>query len=374
MTALDQLSQINVATRRYIRSEPALIDGVYNRDPLTYILRGTLKKDFPGGNVIAENFLAKPLPGGPRAKGASVPLTQTQTEHQCQFDIKYSIVPVTMYLEDVNVMNKGPQKVLDLLKSRVSQAYMMLGATVGLAAYMNGIATGYTTNINGLAEQINDGATAAWDGNTYTLQGGLTRSLYGQSLKSKPIVVSGGLEYSTLEKAVASVTWGPGEFSPNRIVTTVRGLGYLKNTFQTQQRFKEGGIPEVGFEGLSFEGTTILSSRYCPGTFLTAAADETENGTGLHDDVAVEFMKWMKQDPTAVYPVGSLGNSGESLIILNARQPYLNYYVSNDALFGGGFRDFVPEAAGTQITGLVHLAHQITAFPKFHKWMYGFTS
>jgi hypothetical protein len=74
------------------------------------------------------------------------------------------------------------------------------------------------------------------------------------------------------------------------------------------------------------------------------------------------------------YPVGALGNSGESLWILNARKPFLNYYVSSDPVFGGGFRDFIPSANNTILVGQVLLAHQLTAHPRYHRLLYGFTA
>ena len=129
-----------------------------------------------------------------------------------------------------------------------------------------------------------------------------------------------------------------------------------------------------GFRGLAFNGATVVASRYCPGSYLTGPT-----GAGTADPVATTTLSEMSSpgggNPSVtVYPVGSLGNSGESLWILNARKPFLNYYVSNDPTFGGGFRDFIPEAASTVVVGQVLLAHQLTLQPRYHRQLYGFSA
>ena len=74
------------------------------------------------------------------------------------------------------------------------------------------------------------------------------------------------------------------------------------------------------------------------------------------------------------YPVGSLGNTGESLFVLNARKPFLEYYVSNDELYGGGFRDFIPSGGNTVVIGQVLLAHSLVVIPRYHNHLYAFAS
>lgn len=365
----DNLDQINVTTRRYIRTNPALVDDIYNQDALNYYLRANLREDFTGGSTINEDFLYGSMIGAPYLKGKQFNVAQKQTEQQLRFDIKYTQVSVPLYQEDIQVLNKGDLAAIKLLRARIDQGYMSLGAFVSILTYLNGINSGYTPNINGLAEILNDGSTASWDGNTYQTYGGLTRSTYSPSLTSVPTVISGAIEYDTIDQAYMSAFFGAGNYEPNLMVTTPIGFSYIKSKFQTQQRFQDTKLEVgVGFRGLSFNGATLVASRYCPGSYLTGPA-----GAGTADPVATGVLSEMTGAST-VYPVGSLGNSGESLWILNARKPFLNYYVSNDPVYGGGFRDFIPSANNTILVGQVLLAHLITGHPRYHKQMYGFSA
>jgi len=51
-----ELDQITVATKRYIRKTPALIDMVFQKGPLAAYARVNNREDFPGGNRIDEDF------------------------------------------------------------------------------------------------------------------------------------------------------------------------------------------------------------------------------------------------------------------------------------------------------------------------------
>lgn len=365
------LNQINVTTRRYIRENPALVDDIYNQDALNFYLRDNLREDFSGGNSINESFIYGGMIGGGYQKGKTFNIAQKQTEQQLRFDMKFSQVSVPLYQEDIEVLNKGSLAAIKLLKARVDEAFMTLGANVSIGTYLNGINAGYTANINGLAEALNDGLSASWDGNIYTTYGGLTRATYAPSLSSAPVNLAGGsIEYDTIDLQYMSVMYGSGNYEPNLMVTTPTGFSYIKSKFQTQQRFQNTKLDVgVGFRGLEFNGATVVATRYAPGSYLTGPT-----GAGTADTIATQFLNETSSGAVTAYPVGSLGNTGEILLILNARKPFLNYYVSNSSLFGGGFRDFIPSANNTILVGQVLLAHQMTAHPRYHKQIFGFAS
>jgi hypothetical protein len=369
----DNLDQINVTNRQYIRTKPGLTDNVFNQDPLNFFLRQNLREDWTGGSFISENFIYAPMIGGAYAKGKQFNVSMKQTMQQLRFDMKFTQVSVPLYQEDIRVLNKGPLAAVKLLKAKVDEAYMTLGAFVSIGTYLNGINAGYQFNVNGLAEALNDNGTASWDGNLYPTYGGLTRATFAPALNSVPLAVAGSIEYDTIDQAYMSVFYGSGNYEPNLMVTTPLGFSYLKAKYQTQQRFNDVTLKVgVGFRGMEINGATIVASRYCPGSYLTGPA-----GAGTADLPAVQFISESSQNSgnaLAAYPVGSLGNNGESLFILNARKPFLNYYVDTDPLFGGGFRDYIPAANNTILVGQVLLAHQLTLNPRYHRHIYGFTS
>ncbi len=257
----DNLDQINVTTRRYIETSPALVDGVYNQDALNYYLRKNLKKSFTGGSTINQDMLYASMIGGGYQKGKNFNVAQRQTEQQMRWDLKTTEVAVPLYQEDIQVLNKGPLAAVKLLKARVDEAYMSLGAFVSIGTYINGISAGYTPNLNGLVEALNDGTTTGWDGNTYATYAGLTRATYPSVLNSTPLSMSGGsLEYNTIDKQYFNVFYGSGDYEPNLCVTTPTGFSLIKSKFQTQQRFQDVTMTApVGFRGLSFNGATVVA-------------------------------------------------------------------------------------------------------------------
>lgn len=367
----DLNDQINVTTRRYIRTNPALVDDIYNQDPLNYFMRQNLREDFTGGSTINEDFLYAPMIGGGYLKGKNFNTAQRQTEQQLRFDIKYTQVSVPLYQEDIQVLNKGELAAIKLLKARINQAYMSLGAFVSIATYLNGQNAGYTANMNGLAEALNDGTTFSWDNNVYPIYGSLTRATFSPSLTTVPVNLNGGtIEYDTIDSGYMDAFYGSGDYEPNLMVTTPKGFSFIKAKFQTQQRFQDARLEVgVGFRGLQFNGATLVASRYCPGQYLTGP-----NGTGTADPVATTYLSETSNGSITAYPDGLLSSNRETLFILNARKPFLNYYVSNDSLFGGGFRDFIPSAGNTILVGQVLLGHNMTVHPRYHKQIYGFAA
>ena len=276
---------------------------------------------------------------------------------------------MTLSKEDVQVLNKGENAAFRLIDSRMETAYMTLGAHLAIAIYLNGQGN-YVANINGLAEALNDNTTVSWDNTNYASYGTLTRGgSIGAAYNSPPTNVAGGtIEYNTLEEVYGDATFGAGEFEPNVGATTVKGYSYIKEKFQTQQRFNDTQDPKIGFNGLKFNNSVIMKSRYAPGSYLTGPS-----GAGTADPIAVSFLKQTTNGAVTAYPVGNLTNTGESLFFLNARKPFMNFYMTNDEEYGMGFTGFKPSAGNTLIVGQVLLACNVTWSPRYHRQIYGFT-
>lgn len=51
-----ELDQITVATHRFIRDTPKLVDDVFQNDPLLAHLKRNVRIDYDGGRYIGENF------------------------------------------------------------------------------------------------------------------------------------------------------------------------------------------------------------------------------------------------------------------------------------------------------------------------------
>lgn len=354
-----ELTAIDAATKRYIRETPKLVDMVFQEAASVALAKQAVREDFDGGRLIAENFYYAGLIGGPYAKGQDFDISEPQVEQQLQFNIKFQEVNVTLTKEDIQVINKGDNAAFRLIQSRTTNAYMTMGAFTGIAMFLNGQAANYTKNINGLPEALNDNSTASWDGSTYSTYGGITRGgAVGTVLNSAPVNVNGTIEYPTLEERYGDCSYGPNK-EPTHLITTYLGYSYIKEKFQTQQRFNDTQDPKIGFNGMKFNDAIILRDRYCPGTYIS--------GTG--DPNAVTFFRFMSGGALTAYPTVT----AETLWMLNVRKPYMNFYISDDPEFQLGFTGFKPAQGNTKVAGQVLLAYQMTWAPRYHKQLYGIT-
>ncbi len=365
-----ELDQITVATKRYIRDTPKLVDMIFQEGPLAAFAKQTTREDFNGGRLIGENFYYGGLLGGPYLKGAEFNIDQPQVEQELQFNIKFSEINITLSKEDIQVLNKGPNAAFTLIQSRTNNAYMTIGAQLEIAMYLNGINGGYTGNLNGLPEALNDNVTASWDGNTYAQYGTITRGgAVGTSLNSAPTNVNGTIEYKTLEDTYGSATFG--NLEPNLGVTTQFGYSFIKEKFQTQQRFNDTQDPRIGFNGMKFNSATLMRSRYAPGAYLFGSS-------GTADPIATQFITYMSGGALTAYPqpsggYPSTGAYKETLWWINGKKPFMNFYISDDPEYGFGFTGFKPAQGNTKVAGQVLFAGAITFAPRYHRQLYGIT-
>ena len=353
-----ELDQITAATRRYIRKTPTLIDNIFQNDPFIAYLKENCTEPYDGGRQIDEPFVYDGLVGGPYHKGKQFDISQRQIEQNGQFNPKFWQTGITLYKEDVQVINKGDAAAFKLIESRTEAAYMSIGAHQSIGLYLNGINANYTPNWNGLAEALNDNATASFDGNTYPQYGTITRGgAVGAALNSIPVNVGGLIEYNTLTETHSAACYGAIE--PNIGLTTPLCYDYIREKFQTQQRFSDTPDATLGFRGMNFQGAILMKSRYCPGTFIS----------GTNDPIAVTMISEMSLGAVVAYPT----MTAESLFWLNARKPYITFYMSTDPEYAYGFTGFKPAQGNTSIVGQVLMAGALTLTPRYHKQLYGIT-
>jgi len=359
-----ELDQLNVSTRRYIRDNPALVDNWSQNDPLIAYAKLNLREAFAGGSLIQEGFTYDNLIGGAYLKGQEFDISEKQVEQACQFNVKFFEVNVTLSQEDIEVLNKGPLAVFNLIDSRMTNAYQTIGAQMAIAQYLNGQNAGYTANFNGLPEAINDNSTASWDGNNYATYGGITRGgQVGTALNSTPTNVNGAILYTTLENTYGNAEFG--NIQPNLGVTTVKGYSYIKEKFQTQQRFNDTQDPAIGFNGLKFNSATLIKSRYCPGSYIGQTSPQTDA-----NKTAVQYLTVSSKGAVTAYPTITT----ETLWWLNARKPYFNFYLSTSPMYQFGFTGFKPAQGNTKVAGQVLAAAAITFNPRYHQQLYGINS
>jgi hypothetical protein len=222
-----------------------------------------------------------------------------------------------------------------------------MSAILAIALYNDGQTAGRTLQLNGVAESLNDGSNASWNGQTFTQYGTLARNgTIGAALNS-PMTgptsnVSGPITYKILEEAYNSVVIG--DEYPNLMVTTNLGMSYIKEKFQPQWRV-ETQDPKIGFNGVKFNQAMIIQSQYAPGTVAPSSASQ---------------LGW-----TTV-------TAGETLFYFNTK--YWRLYVTDDPEFGFGFTGFKPAQDTLVVAGQYLFTGNVTCqAPRLNKQLFAIT-
>lgn len=337
------LDEINATTRRHI--VPEMADGVFRNDPLLAMLRANNLEKFPGGMQIQHNFLYSAMGGGSYAPGDSFPVTRSQIQTGGSWQPKHYYVPVTEFLEVVNVYNKGPEAVFRIIDVDMQAAALTMSARLSIDLYQGG-QSARIQKLNGMAEILNDGTNNSFDGASYAAYGTVTRSSVGSALTS-PLTsptanVAGPITYKLLEETYNSICIGP-EY-PDVIITTNLGMSYVKQKFQPQWR-TETQDARLGFNSLVFNQAKIFQSQYCPGT----VAPESSTLLGWTTVAA-----------------------GETMFFLNSKT--FRFWVSDDPLFGFGFTGFKVAQDNTVVAGQYLFAGNVTnPSPRYSRHLYAIT-
>lgn len=341
MSFLDPVNTI--ATKRIV---PGVTDLVFKSGPLLAALRRNCLMRYEGGPSWQENLLYGIMNVEAYAPGATFDISQQQIATGTTVTPRYYDVPVSAFLEKIKIEMNGPQAVFDYVDLLLQGAAMTMSAKLAVDAYLSGQGS-RVLNINGLEEALNDGTNTGPNGSTFASYLTITRNAanIGPALNS-PMTgptanVAGSITYPILEQAWNSVVVG--QEIPDLMVTTNLGLSYIKMAFQAQQRF-EASTADFGFQGVKFNGSTIVQDQYCPGT-ATPSTQESQK-------------------------LGISALAGETLWFLNTK--YLRFYVSTDPLYGFGFTGFVPAQNNSVVAGHYRFAGNLTCTgPRYGRVLFG---
>jgi hypothetical protein len=213
-------------------------------------------------------------------------------------------------------------------------------------------------------------------------------------LSPKPVNLAGAaISLPQMESVYQSVNFGSGKYECNVIGTTPIGFGYIRNNYQTQQRFQNASVGKAGFRGLEYNGAVIMASRYAPGSYLMNPSGggastnpaTVPNTNGTNDRVAVRMFSYATGGAVVSYPAPATmwsngagattpANFGETMWFMNIRKPMVKYRTSKSKPFDGSLDDdgFIPSAGNTKLVGKVLLAHNFTFLPGYFAYIYNF--
>lgn len=356
------LDVVNSISRKQI--VPGLNDQVFKAGPtLAYIKRNCLQKWT--GFQMQENFLYGMMNVEPYLPGDSFDISQSQIFTGGTLTPRYYNVAVPALLEKVKIEYAGPEAVFNYVDVLMQAAALTMSAKLATDLFehgqtSSGVVQDRTKYINGLAEALADGTSTDFRGRTFANYLTLTRNDANiDNALNSPMTaaagtiaanVAGSISYPILEQAYNSVVIGTE--SPDLLVTTNKGLSYIKMAFQSQQRF-EGTSLEFGFQGVNFNGAKIFQDRYAPGSSAVSTQESTKLGLSALDGTSSTV-------------------AGETLWILNTK--YIRFYVSPDSLYGFGFTGFLPAQDNSVVVGHYKFAGTASVqAPRLMRVLFGIT-
>jgi hypothetical protein len=368
------LDEINLTTLAEIY--PTTIEDNFFLDtPFLSYLRARCLTDFTGGANTRFTFLYAPMIGGAYARGDNFNITKRQTLAGAVFDPKLYEVSVPEYLEDLEILNRGPNAVFSLIDTDLANAMHTISAIIGVSINRHGQVAGggvignRPKEINGWIEAVNDGVTNGWDGSTFSTYGTATRNgVISKALNSIPYWVgtqggaTGPISYQVLEETYQDATIGREE--PDLGVTNKACYAYIKEKIQPQQRFAQERDPYFGVSGMKMNSAMILKDDYFPS--LRYGQNDPDLGSWLTGT----FTSASTVASTSNMPASTSLTVGEVFAWFNTKKWLLR--ISNSSLYGFGFTGFKPAQDNTRVVGQILAALNLECVaPRLQKQLLG---
>jgi hypothetical protein len=368
------MDEINLTTLSEIYPH-TIEDNFFLDAPFLAYLRAHALTDFSGGANSRFTFLYAPMIGGAYAKGENFNITKRQTLAGAKFDPKYYEVSIPEYLEDLEVLNKGPQAVFSLIDTDLANAMHTLTAILGIAINRHGQAAGSgvvgnrSKEINGWIEAMNDGVTPGWEGSFFPTYGTAPRNaVIGSTLNSVPFWAgtqtgaTAPISYQTLEETYMDCSIGREE--PNLGVSNKAFIAYVKEKIQPSQRFSQERDPYFGVSGFRINSAMILKDDYFP------SLKYGKNDPDLGNYLTSTFASPATVGAGSNMPVSTTLNVGEVFAWYNTKKWLLR--ISDSKLYGFGFTGFKPAQDNSRVVGQIFAALNLECVaPRLQKQIFG---
>jgi len=368
------LDEINLTTLAEIYPH-TIEDNFFLDTPFLAYLRAHALTDFTGGANTRFTFLYGPMVGGAYSPGQSFNITKRPTLAGALFNPKYYEVSIPEYLEDLEVLNKGPLAVFSLIDTDLANAMHTISAIVAIAMARHGQAagTGVSDNrvkeINGWAEAMNDGKTNSWDGNYFLAYGTASRNaVIGAAINSVPFWngtqagATAPVSYQTLEETYQDASVGREE--PNLGVGNKAVLASIKERIQPQQRFAQERDPYFGVNGMKMNSAMIMKDDYFP------SARYGKNDPNLGSWLTSTFTSNSSVGDGSNMPTSTVLTVGEVFNWFNTKKWLLR--ISNSSLFGFGLTGFKPAQDNTKVVAQILAALNLECVsPRLQKQIFG---
>jgi hypothetical protein len=356
------INELNTLTKVHIM--PGIADGFFKAGPTMALLKSRYKTTFPGGSKIQENLIYSPMRGKAYKIGDSFDITKKQTKTAIQFDMKYYEVSVPEYTEEVEVLVRGPEAVLDLVSVDLGNAALTMSALLEIDSYGNGQNIGgndRTALLNGLEEYYTDQNNVTYTGIVIPSYGGQARVDVNSALNSPTGLIQPNAgpatSYHVLEHSYNACKIG--KQVPKYGITSNRMESFIREQFEPQRRIDMAVRDiELDWEGTRFQSAVILASQYIPSQDFPVA-DAVELGYEPADAAALhlgfEILIWLNP--------GTPGGDEEQIRL----------HMSASKLYQFGWTGFKVAQDSTVVAGQQLFAGNIVGrAPRYGRIIYGF--
>lgn len=366
------LDELNVTTIKEI-APLAAQDNYFLGAPFLMALRSRGRfVPFNGGTEMQTNFLFRGLPTQAYSQGAEFNPVKRQILASISHLPKYYVGLVAEYLEDLEVVNTGPNALFSIIEHDLAALFMSLTSRIGVEIQKNGQST-RSQSINGMVEALNDGICPDPDGNVWTSYGGQSRTEVGTALNSVPKYLgradgsTGKIDFLRLMEGYTECSIGSSE--PDLFVCTKAIWSHLYNLMEAKQRVEMVKDPYYGIQGaIKFMNLVIMKDD------LLRSARYGQNNSDYGDFTTGTFSMPSGTMPAQFSdtppPATTTVTAGETAYMLTTNT--WDIRIKNSRLFGGGFTGFMPSPTSTRVVGRTHLAINLRCrAPRLNKLYFG---
>jgi hypothetical protein len=366
------LDEVNITTHKEIYPLTQR-DNFFLNAPLLAFLRGEGRFiPFGGGAFMQQTFLWRGLQTDAYAPGDDFTPIRRQILASATFRPKFYFALIVEYLEDIEVLNTGPNAIFSLIETDLAAAMNSMTSRTAVMLQLDGIGA-RANHINGWPEAINDGISPSYNAGIYTSYGNQLRSEIGAAYNSTPRFLGdatgalGKMTYKELNRGYMDCHIGMEQ--PNIGVGNKAIIAHIEELMEAKQRLEQEADPYFGVHtGIKFKNALIMKDDLFPsavygqnaeyGNFSTAGATITAPA-GLPATFAAQTIA-----------MGTTLQVGEVFCWFNTRT--MHFRLSNSPLFMYGFTGFLPSQINTRVVGRIHAAQnlQIDA-PRLNKQYYG---
>lgn len=241
-------------------------------------------RPWEGGAYMKVPFDLQPVPAGAYSPGTDTfGLQQVQTMDDMAFSPKFYDAEMSWIMPITEVFNKGPYQIVNFLKELYGNGSSSLDSQVAADLYNHGqniTGSNRIKSVNGMAEAVNDGFSASWQGSVFTTYGQQLRNgpLTGTVLNSVPFWGGNSdgsaapISNQILNRIYHRCKQGKGE---GKMIGGKPDYGFCSDflfgaiadrVFPMQRVDASIKDPKIGLEGLKFNGGIIFPDSYVPGT------------------------------------------------------------------------------------------------------------